>query len=248
MKQKRLGNICKEILGFLEQKRELDEEQAYILFEGILDRMMSEEEENVPNYSHLSDLLEDKWHYKDLDDTSSEELFLMGGLWGSIQVAESYFKRLKKQEMIKNLVSVHRKNTSFFRIIYQNPGIRHKDLAIKLKQSPSQLSQFVFGMEKEGLISCNRVGREKYYYLQKYGELVYKALEKEKKKYGAKEALVNQNTLKMEKTASFKVSFDPSIARNEEGIVYPFRRVSAERERILCQKTEQRTEFFMNQF
>lgn len=181
MGRKRLSNICKEILGNLQDKRRPDEEQTAILFDGIVDCIMEEDRELTADCRRVSDLLKRMRQYKDFDGLSAEDVFSLGGIWGSIRVSELYFERRNYLVETDRLCEVHRRNYRFFKEIHTNPGICHKDLAAKVRQSPSQLSQFVSRLTRDDLISCSRVGREKHYYLRKRGEQIYKVLEKERK-------------------------------------------------------------------
>lgn len=178
MKQTRLGNICKDILAHWRGEGKIDEEQCYVFFDGVLDKILDPEEELTPDYKKVSAELREVWQYKDFSDLTPEEAFLYGSLWGGIQLAGLCEKRENQRKTVEKLTCVYENKAWFFEAIYKNPGIRHKDLAMKGNQSTSQLSQFVSGVVKEGLIAYDRVGREKYYYLQKRGELVYRGIEK----------------------------------------------------------------------
>ncbi len=174
--KKRLENICKEILGHWKNQGKLEEEQAHIFFDGILDVIMDGEKVPISDYRQISARVEKKWQYRELEDLSLGEAFLYGSLWGGIKIEDLYEDRVRQQESMEKLVSVYAPKQWLFRAIYYNPGIRHKDLAKKGNQSPSQLSQLMTSVEREGLITYNRVGREKYYYLQKRGDQLYKLL------------------------------------------------------------------------
>lgn len=176
MEQKRLRNICQDILACWSEKKELDEEQGYIFFDGILDTISCEEEEFGSDYEKVSTKLNEMWQYKNWGKMSVENAFLCGSLWGGLKIAELSRKRARQQKTVEKLALVYANKLWFFEAISMNPGIRHKDLALKGYQSASQLSQFVNRVTREGLITYNRVGREKYYYLQKQGELVYAAI------------------------------------------------------------------------
>lgn len=181
MKQTRLGNICRDILMRWREKRSVDEELVYIFFDGVLDMLHDSEKENsIPDYRKVSGRLQDIWQYKDFEKISKEEIFLYGGLWGGMQMAEINARRKKKEKSVEELICAYKSKQWFFDAIASQPGIRHKDLAERGKQSTSQLSQFVIKAAKEDLITYNRIGREKYYYLGKKGELVLERMKKRK--------------------------------------------------------------------
>lgn len=201
MGQTRLINICQDILSRWREKKEIDEEQSYIFMDGILDVFSNPEEETGADYRKVSEELNEMWQYRDFGSLSVEEVFLCGSLWGGIKMAELNRKRLRQQSTIKELSRAYANKLWFFEAISYEPGIRHKDLAQKGGQSTSQLSQFVAGVVKEGLITYNRIGREKYYYLQKRGELVYAELKKQ-------HDLEYQNQMKMAAGINDEISID----------------------------------------
>lgn len=200
MKQTRLGNICRDILMRWREKRSVDEELVYIFFDGILDMLHDSEKDNsIPDYRKVTDRLQDIWQYKDFDKMSKEEIFLYGGLWGGMQMAEINVRRKRQEKSVDELVCAYKNKQWFFDAIASQPGIRHKELAERGNQSTSQLSQFVIKAAKEKLITYNRIGREKYYYLGKKGELVYEKMKKRKARMGFCDrkwhAIVNSNNV-----------------------------------------------------
>lgn len=210
MKQTRLGNICRDILAHWYGKRRVNEEQADIFYEGILDQMDSQEKETSQEYQELTRKLHEMWHYKDFEKMSAEEKFLCGGLWGGMKVLELSVRRRDQQQAVSELVQAYGRKTWFFEAIANHPGIRHKDLAERGKQSPSQLSQFISKAVKEGVVTYNRVGREKYYFLGKRGELVYEeikrkqdSMNKEREKFTVSRALRLNNQSESQQAGYF---------------------------------------------
>lgn len=180
MKHTRLANICRDILTRWDEKKSVDEEQVYIFCDGIVDMINDLAAESEPDYKKVSAKLQEMWQYKDFEEMSAEEIFLCGGLWCGMQISGMSTKQRRQQKTIDELACVYESEQWFFKAIYKQPGIRHKDLAEQGDQSVSQLSQFVAKVYEEGLITYNHVGREKYYYLEKRGEMVYKAIQKKR--------------------------------------------------------------------
>lgn len=180
MKQARLSNICRDILVRWKEKRKVDEELVYIFLDGILDMISDPEPETIPDYKKATAKLQEMWQYKDFGEMSAEEIFLCGGLWAGAKISEMKIRRERQQKTIEELACVYESKQWFFKAISDHPGIRHKDLAERGNQSTSQLSQFVAKAAKEELITFNRVGREKYYYLGKKGEQVYEKIQRKK--------------------------------------------------------------------
>lgn len=178
MKQKRLRNICRDILAHWYGKRRVDEEQTDIFYEGILDQLDDQEKETAKEYQELAGKLHEMWNYKDFEEMSEEEMFLCGGLLGGVKMLELAARRRDQHQAVSELVQVYEGKRWFLEAISNYPGIRHKDLAERGCQSPSQLSQFIVKAVKEGVVTYNRVGREKYYFLGKRGELVYEEIKK----------------------------------------------------------------------
>ena len=177
MKQKRLGNICRSILDRLNNGRQMDEDSVHIFFEGIVDKLQSMDGKEPPEYQKLVAKMDEMWQYRQLEEISPELIFLCGGLWGGAKVLKLCRKREKQQISLDLLVRKYKSEEWIFRVLSENPGIKHKDLAEKGRVSISRLSQLTATMQREGLITYNRVGREKYYYLRPEGEKVYDRLD-----------------------------------------------------------------------
>lgn len=176
MPEIKLENLCHDILLQWSKKYGMDEEQSYLLAESIFDMLSHSEREPGVDYQKLSEKLNETWQYRNFDGLSQEKIFLCGSLWGMIQVLESGMRREKQDREVKKLARFYKGKVWFLEAVSQNPGIRHKDLAGKGKQTPSQLSQFVAVAVRDDLVTYNRVGREKYYYLQKLGKQVYEEI------------------------------------------------------------------------
>lgn len=182
MKQERVKNICKEILDKWKNEKMIKTDQIFVFLEGIIDLMKEGEGSAIPKeYQKLSGKLDEMYQYKEYEQMTAADAFVMGSLWSGIKIEERYRTRAAQQVSMKKLVRKYENYRWFLRAIYNNPGINQKDLAKKGKKDTSQLSQLAVRLSEDGLFTCDRVGREKYYYLQERGEQVYDELKKEKR-------------------------------------------------------------------
>lgn len=198
MKKTRLDNMSKLLLDELRAHKEFSEEQVLIFFDGLIDSTQGEyRQKESKEYTSLRSWINEKWVYRELDDLSHQLSFLLGALWGGITLRGMKNKRKKEELNIDQLVTKYRNNYWFFNAIANQPGIMHKQLAEKGGITSSELSQFATRIYKEDLFSYNRVGREKYYFLQQRGEEVYKRLKQARKaRRGLMGEIVNSDGIK----------------------------------------------------
>lgn len=178
--EKNLKNISGLLLEKWKKDELIDEIQVRGFFDCILDNLLQIPQEESLNYKKYSDKICELWHYREFEKLSKEEVFLYGGIWGSIKLMARRRERLQRDERLASYITKYKNNDSILKHIYYHPGIKHKDLAKKLKKTPSQLSQQIRSFEREGLIINDRMGREKYYYLLNDGEHVYTQIRKSK--------------------------------------------------------------------
>lgn len=86
-KEKRLYNICKETLMFIERKNEIPEEQVYALMCGLA--FYTGKEKKMPlTYIELQNEISQKWQYREIADLSPEQSFIYGSIFGCIKMME----------------------------------------------------------------------------------------------------------------------------------------------------------------
>lgn len=179
----RLTNICRRFLKYWDERKQLGAEEVGIFFEGMVDYMDSPDEKKYPSqFISFSEKVNEAWHYKEFENLSKENNFLYGSVWGAIQVNKVRQRRKKEMELQVSLYQRYKEYTWFFKAITASPGIRHCDLAKKNEMSASSLSQLVSRMMKDEIITFNRIGREKYYFLQPRGEAICKKILEDEKK------------------------------------------------------------------
>lgn len=182
MKQERVKNICREILDKWKNGKQIRTDRLFIFLEGVVDLMRQTENETPPQeYKKLSRALDEMYQYREYEQLTAEEAFVMGSIWSGIKTEELYRARAAQQVSMNKLVRKYENYRWFLRAIYNNPGIKHKDLAAKGKRSTSELSQLTTRLREDGLFTYDRAGREKYYYLQERGVQVYDELKKVKR-------------------------------------------------------------------
>ena len=178
---KRLENICENLMELFQKNKRIDEEQVHIFFEGAADCLNERtNEDKTVKLDKLTTYLQKKWQYREIEGMTSEQAFLCGSIWGVTKLLGMKRERKEQAFRLEELKRQYSGHYDFLHAIAVSPGIKHKDLAEECGKSVSLLSQFAVGVKRDGLITCSRIGREKYYYLRPLGEQVHEELRKEK--------------------------------------------------------------------
>lgn len=119
------------------------------------------------------------WEYGSTKDISSETAFLFGALWGGAMLSEMVEKEIEEQPRLEAMAKQNLKHLNCFIAISRTPGIKHKDLAVLSNMTTSELSQWMSRIQHENYFSFSRVGREKYYYIEKKGEEILKEMKRQ---------------------------------------------------------------------
>ncbi len=183
MKRKRLENICKSILTAIKRNALIDEDQIFKLTDA-LSFYDGREEEFPDEYTQLCNVIEEKWHYQDVQELPKEQLFVYGGIWGCLQMMEAKRRYIdtvvSESQQWDVLINKYSDKLWLLKILFLYPGIRHKDISQRAEKTPSQMSQLLKNIYSDGLITCNYAGREKFYFLSELGEKLYHELERKK--------------------------------------------------------------------
>lgn len=180
MEGTKLERICNVILERMKAKKRIEEEQVQAFWETMAEATEEENLQTPQNYRQLSDRLHKMWQYRSFSDLAQAQIFLYGSLWGGMKLLEKKRSKMSDRERREKMAKYYAGKEWFFRAIDTQPGIRHKELAQIGDVSPSALSQFAVRASKERLISCRRMGREKYYYLMDDGKAVYKKMQEDR--------------------------------------------------------------------
>lgn len=202
MKQKRLENICQEILAYIEKDYEISEEMVLALAQGLT--FYDGREEKMPSsYIRLLDEIGQKWQYRETEQLSVEQTFIMGSIWGCLQMAEARrryaMNEISKIQQWNVLLKKYKDKVCLLNVIRRQPGIRHKDLAQRSRKSPSQMTQIMTGMVNDRLVTCNYAGREKFYFITELGQ-----------------KLCQEETLKQKQERTSKLSSEMFRVENDE--------------------------------
>lgn len=164
-------NVCQAILKKLQSQQSVREDQVHILMEEIGKRIEQSDLNHFPEaYHQLQQYLQRNLQYGRIETLSSEDAVNFGALWATCCLAEAVIKRHKEEHLLGEAAQLYRKHLSLFRNMQKKPGIKHGDLAKQCNKSPSELSQLVAKLQWKQYFSFSKVGREKYYYLEKRGE------------------------------------------------------------------------------
>ena len=138
----------------------------------------------IPNeFNLLSNQVSLYWQTKKyLNDENSAFVFQMGQLYMCITMLDEINKTTLQREEFDRLSKHKDKYLPFLQNIEQTPGIRHKELAERMRWSVSSLSQFVSKQRLAEYYSTTVAGREKFYYLTQAGKKLLKELQKEDEK------------------------------------------------------------------
>lgn len=181
----RLANVCSRLLKYWDSGHDFAEDDIFDFFEGIVDYIEGDRSKTYPKqFLSLSKQVRDTWYFKELDKFGRRQGFLLGSIWGATQVSKIVKQRQSEKIADNDICQKYSKGEYgwLLKAIKNNPGIRHCDLAKKRKLSASNLSQIVTKLQKDELITYSRGGREKYYYLQPRGSMVYKTIQDNAKK------------------------------------------------------------------
>lgn len=184
MQEINFEHICDNLTKRLQAKKSIEEEQVSVFLDSVTEKLTALEEpkEKASGYQALSDLVNKMWHYGDFGKATRLQVFLYGSIWAGIRMIERKRKNASRKTKLEELISYYTDKEWLLKIICDNPGIRHKDLAKLGGKSVSQLSQMVSRASKDELISYHRLGREKYYFLMDSGETVYKEIAERRKR------------------------------------------------------------------
>lgn len=183
MQEVNFGLICNTLIERLRMKKEVDEEQVNVFLDGVMTDLSAAEEvghESFP-FQSLSDFINKMWFYRDFGRASRYQIFLYGSIWAGVKLIERKCAKKKSKGKLNELISYYIDKEWLLKAIYDHPGIRHKDLAKIGDMSVSQLSQVISRASKESLITYQRLGREKYYFLMERGETLYDEICKRKR-------------------------------------------------------------------
>lgn len=130
----------------------------------IITEYVIDEDCPLPPIEELLTHVETYYNYSDLSK-SDERVFDLGACWACLNVyldADEIHAERQKESSLRMLLQKHR---PLFRIVEENPGIGHAELANALGGKIARLSQIMSELKATDLISSVKLGRHKNYYL-----------------------------------------------------------------------------------
>ena len=218
----RLANICSGLIERLSLKKYPQEEQVNIFLEGLLD-YWDVNKENLPvSYYDFTGQIEKKWNYRHFEESmASEDIFLCGSILGASRLMQLKTKRSEHQKEYALLSEKYKSGYNVFTLLQTNPGIMHKELAGRIDKTPSGLTQFLAPMTRDGLLTFQRIGREKHYYLLPKGETVFTLIKEKSTKNAEKnwnfnyKRPVTSNHISIKIQITIEIEQRPITAYNE---------------------------------
>lgn len=184
MENIKVNNISKGILKRIKTERSIADEHIYALWDGIVEVLEQGDSHDISGEAvQLLERMDDTWMYQKFQSLSASENFLYGSIWGSMNILSRFIKKKKEQYECQALIQKYKDETSclFLNAILKKPGIKNSALAQICCVTPSRITQMTQSAIEDGLITSQKFGREKYFYLQTKGNDVYKAILETKK-------------------------------------------------------------------
>ncbi len=177
----KFNEILETIRSILYSSKNLLQDQIFYFMEklaGIGNDL--DDISNIKSYIDVKRRLDEVWQYRQWRDMTAEQAFLYGQLYGCFKLFHYREKEQKNNERLDFLISKYRSKQWLFQAIDKNPGIQHKDLAVKGAITSARLSQIMDEEDVQDLVSNRISGREKYYFLGPLGKKMVERLDNEK--------------------------------------------------------------------
>lgn len=180
MEKNILNTLCDIINNKILSGKKLSDDQIMVYLKQIFEYVRHTDPTELPrSFYLLRQTMFKMWEYGDTKKFSPEVAFMYGAVWGGAMLSELAEKEIKEQPRLEAMAKQNLKYLNCFEAIYKHPGIKHKDLAAISSMTTSELSQWMARIQHEGYFSFSRVGREKYYYVEKKGEEILKEMERQ---------------------------------------------------------------------
>jgi|GEM_PF-1165453 len=180
MEEQTMARLCDILNKKIESDQIISEEQINIYLQQIFEYICHSDSKELPHSFYLlRQTLFKKWEYGTISHLSSTSVFILGALWGGALLSELADKERTKQPKLEILAKQNMKYLKIFDAINKQPGIKHKDLADISGMTTSELSQWMAKRQNENYFSFSRIGREKYYYIEKKGEEILQEMERQ---------------------------------------------------------------------
>lgn len=134
--------------------------------------------EAIPDeFWELENYVEAYWRgHKYLKSEDAIQIYQMGQLLSFTNMLSMLSGEKEKEISIEDYAVQLKDKYPIFSKIHEIPGITHKELADAVDMSVSSLSQFITKYKWNGFFQSRAMGREKHYYLTKYGQQLYSVM------------------------------------------------------------------------
>lgn len=134
--------------------------------------------EAIPDeFWELENYVEAYWRgHKYLKSEDAIQIYQMGQLLSFTNMLSMLSEEKEKEISIEDYAVQLKDKYPIFSKIHEIPGITHKELADAVDMSVSSLSQFITKYKWNGFFQSRAMGREKHYYLTKYGQQLYSVM------------------------------------------------------------------------
>lgn len=158
-----LRSISDSLCDFFKREEVPSEEQMRRFLREIANSVCREDvvSGRLENLAWLTEAL---YNYSDFDD-SEEIFFYKAACWAAVSIYRDVEEELAEQENAESLKGLLDTYADVFKIIEENPGICHSDIAKRLGNSVSRQSQIMSTLVDRGLIAGVKRGRNKDYYI-----------------------------------------------------------------------------------
>lgn len=183
MRYAKFDEVIDSIHAVLFERKALRQNQIFHLMNSLAQVRCSQ---GIPQraeiYRNVQHRLDEIWQYREWESMSVEQAFLYGQLYGCVKLCEYEEMTARDQQWMEIFVSKYGSDRwELFHAIAESPGIRHKDLAKRIDQQISRLSQIMNEEDMQELIDHTFTGREKHYFLRPKGKEVLRKMEEERK-------------------------------------------------------------------
>lgn len=178
------AELVKEALDSIKMNCVIPEDDMKLLLDLLTTIIRNDDQQIIPeNYHLLSDVVSQYWRTNQYQNSvETEFIYQMGRLDTCIKLIDIFMIKETEKKESENLKRFMQSHFDFIETLYNNRGIRHKDLAAKThKGNASALTQFVSSIQHYGIFRTMTIGREKLYYIMPKGEKLYQELCEEKR-------------------------------------------------------------------
>ena len=127
----------------------------------------------VDAFQNLSRRMSDYWHYGLMHETNPDRGYSYVRLYQMITMIQTYYADCELDHRIHGALENNRSNADLIAQIRHAPGITHRKLCEVLAATSDDLQRKLRTLEKEGYVTGQRFGEERFYVLSNAGDTLY---------------------------------------------------------------------------